>query len=92
MKIWVKQFFESTKNETELNVESLDSLKSCLDGEGWIHKDVFWSPDLQVDLLEKDNDSLYIIQETYFNVQLSAQPSVVEALLCKLEEYDIKPI
>ena len=81
MKQWEERFFaQNKKSEVELEGVSFADVFRGLDVLGWNRDDEFWVPDLQVVRFLRDEDEIFIIQETYFDPKLTGSTSHIKEL------------
>ncbi len=81
MKTWEERFFALNRtNEVELVGISFEHLFRALAALDWSLDDEFWAPDLQVSRFLRQEEEIFVIQETYFDPKLAGTDLQVEEL------------
>ena len=81
MKTWEDRFFVLNKeSEVEFKRVCFSHVFRGLGALGWKLNDEFWAPDLQVSRFLRDEDEIFVIQETYFDPKLTGSEQDIEAL------------
>jgi len=81
MKTWEERFFALNQtNEVELVGVPLEHVVRALYVLKWTKDDQFWAPDLHVTRFHRDQDEIFVIQETYFDPKLTGTEKHVDEI------------
>jgi hypothetical protein len=89
MEKWEDRFFALNRtNETELKGVPLSLVFRGLHRFGWKRDDEIFAPDLQVSRFIREEDEIFVIQETYFDPKLTGDASSILELSNAITEID----
>ena len=86
-----RYFNRSIKLEVELIGICVDTVTRGLINLNWSFIDQFWIPDIQVSLFTRDKEEFFLVEEIYFDPQVSGTPHHIEELKIELASYKQNP-